>query len=296
MAEVKRTDAIDMADGAEYLFERQQLWALRQGKKLIGSAGTHGRPAYTASLRDNLFEPLSAEAQRDFERGDGGEIGRENGRPAKMQAVHSSSALACNLFHYWRRSGDVGIVLSACGVRARNVAFLSFEAKLPIDSRFRFAPNLDVLVRFAGREPYVLGIECKFTEPFSTRAKPALDSKYLDRRLEDQWRELPALRRLAEQCAGTGTGFQYLDTGQFLKHILGLRRDSPRRCGLLYLFYDVPGEAGVRHAAEVQFFAKLAKSDGVDFAAVTYQQTLLRLARQRAAHGAWVDYMVERYL
>jgi hypothetical protein len=64
---------------------------------------------------------------------------------------------------------------------------------------------------------------------------------------------------------------------------------------LLYLFYDVPAPAGYRHPDEISRFTPAASCDGVSFASMSYQTLLLRLAGQRPDHGAWLDYMTERY-
>jgi hypothetical protein len=68
-------------------------------------AGTAGlaldHDGYCISLRDNLLQPLSDGARDDFTKGDGAELGRD-GKRGKLQALHSSSALACNFFDYWR--------------------------------------------------------------------------------------------------------------------------------------------------------------------------------------------------
>jgi hypothetical protein len=87
-------------DAASYLRERQILWAQRHDLALCGSALIRGKLAYTPSLNENLFEALLPEARAEYERGDGRELGRPDGLPGKMQAVHSSSAIACNVFHY----------------------------------------------------------------------------------------------------------------------------------------------------------------------------------------------------
>ena len=72
----------------EYILVKQIQWAKNTGKDLIGSKVTRGKRAYTQTLDENLFEPLSEETKEAFSEGDGGEI---SGYPAKMQAVHSSS-------------------------------------------------------------------------------------------------------------------------------------------------------------------------------------------------------------
>lgn len=287
-----------MTHAASYIFQRQTLWARRRGILLCGSAGERGRLAYTRALNDNLFEPLSPEAKSEYASGDGGELGRDAGKPGKMQALHSSSALGCNAFHYWRRIDRMDIVLQACGLPTRGVERTQFEGQLPISPRFRYAPNLDVVVTYKSGDVVLAGIECKFGEPFSTRDKVPLSEKYLDSTLDGLWTAAPTLRELAGRCVKPNDGaFKHLDVSQLLKHSLGLRRRANGGGGhLLYLFCDVPGIEGARHARELLDFGNAAQRDGVRFSAVSYQDVLLRLAAERDRHTAWVDYMAERYL
>lgn len=85
----------------EYILTKQIQWALNQNLALIGSKGNRGRPSYTRELKDNLFQPLSPKTRQEFEFGDGGEIFSSSTSPARMNAVHSSSALSVNIFQYW---------------------------------------------------------------------------------------------------------------------------------------------------------------------------------------------------
>jgi hypothetical protein len=96
----------------EYIIAKQTQWALNRGIQLIGSEVSRGRPAYTPELNQNLFDPLSLDIRKSFEQGDGNEI---SGNPAKMQAIHSSSALSVNVFQYWQRIEQESIIASACG-------------------------------------------------------------------------------------------------------------------------------------------------------------------------------------
>src|SRR5262249_54078921 len=130
-------------DAAAYLVERQVLWARRHGINLQGSAGDRGRPVYSSTLETNLFEPLSEEARSEFEQGQGDEL-RQN-----MRAVHSSSALACNLFHYWKSVGHVAPIAAACGLPTEHAMSIRFEPRYPIADDpnrevFRYDPNPDV--------------------------------------------------------------------------------------------------------------------------------------------------------
>lgn len=283
---------------ADYIFQRQRLWALRHEHRLSGSAGDRGRPAYTYTLDQNLFEPLGLEAKAEYAAGDGGELGREGPKPGKMQAVHSSSALSCNLFHYWRRIGRPGIVAAACGLSTRGLTSLTFEQQLPIDPRFRYTPNLDALFLY-GVESAVqqIGVECKFSEAFSTYVHLGLKNKYLDARLDTLWSNLPTLRALGQELCPDNKRFLYLDAAQLIKHILALRRCSDAGCELLYVYYDVPGPQGLQHAEEVAEFIEVAQHDGVIVRSTTYQDVLIRLALDHhAEHRPYIDYMVERYL
>lgn len=82
-----------------------------------------------------------------------------------------------------------------------------------------------------------------------------------------------------------------------MKHVRGLRRSAGAACRLLYLYYDVPGPAGVQHAEEIAEFAAVAQRDGVVITSTTYQEVLLRLGKEhRRDHTAYIDYMVERYV
>jgi len=88
-----------MSSPATVVRSRQGDRARRHGL-FVDSAG------YTGSLDDNLFVPLSPETRAKFSGGDGGELGRY-GKRDSMQALHSSSALTCNVFEY-RRARDAG--------------------------------------------------------------------------------------------------------------------------------------------------------------------------------------------
>jgi hypothetical protein len=57
------------------------------------------------------------------------------------------------------------------------------------------------------------------------------------------------------------------------------------------------GEEGSCHRDEVEEFGALAKTDGVLFHSLTFQDLICRLAsRQRSRHEEYVRYLTERYL
>ena len=283
----------------EYILARQTAWALNRGLKLIGSAGNRGREIYTKSLDENLFQPLNHETKCEIEDGDGGELTSNDGRPAKMQALHSSSTLAANVFDYWRSASDLSPLTSACGLvrtQGQITGTIRFEQKFPIDDRFKIAPNLDVVIYPAEPNDYeALAIESKFTEAYSSTSHGGIKDKYLTN--DEIWTGLSALKQLAIEISPDDNCFTCLHAAQLIKHILGLNRTfGHSKYRILYLWYDALGKAGALHREEVDRFNRIASSDGVVFHAMTYQELLLKLAEHRDSHGSYVEYLTSRYL
>lgn len=283
-------------DAAAYIVERQVLWARRHRIALQGSAGERGRPAYTRTVEENLFEPLSAEARREYEQGQGDEL-QQN-----MRAVHSSSALTCNLFHYWKKRGQAAAVAAACGLPAAAGMSMRFEARHPIAANlnreiFPYDPNPDVEFLFApGHRVRASALECKLGEPYGTRGHAGIKRAYLA--YLNIWDALPHCRELAARLCPADNEFKHLHAAQLLKHVLGLRHSYGLTGFILtYLWYDVPGNEGAQHRQELETFAAVVRQDGIEFRAVTYQQVLLNLAREQYhEHASYVDYLAERYL
>lgn len=301
-------------DGYRLCREHQKQWALRKTLPLIGSKWGRGEPAYTTSLEANLLEPLSVEARRELEEGDGGEL-LYNGGPFKMQAVHSSAALTCNLFHYWRRQRDLRPLLTALGMPAEHGVSLEFEAKRAIFDNpdrevFKKDPNLDVVIHCAGgRQFREIAFECKFTEPYRpieprSRAEEArkkgLNWAYL--KATELWEDLPECHRLGRRLSPADDNFKFLHAAQLIKHILGLKhRNGKTGFCLVYLWYDLAnvesdarGEADA-HRKEITEFAAIAAADGIVFRSVSCQEVIASLAQQRVGHEDYVDYLAERY-
>jgi hypothetical protein len=289
-------------DPQAYIIERQRLWAERHGIRL-GSSLRHadseedrerGAKTRVYDLDDNLFEPLMPEARQEFEAGDGGELKADSG-DGNMYAVHSSSALCCNVFHYWRRIGQFNLVAQACRLPSTGIQHLRFEVKRPIADGFDRAPNLDVEIGYEGSSRLrASAFECKFGEPFG-REHPGLKKAYLDE--THLWQDLPVCQELAIKISPDDRRFKHLHAAQLLKHILGLKNSYGKEgFRLLYLWYAVPGSQGVQHAQEIEEFAEYAVRDGIQFQSSTYQQVIARLARDhRESHQPYIDYLTERY-
>jgi hypothetical protein len=289
-----------MLSGYEYIISKQIQWAKNNDKPLIGSKGERGRPTYTLDLDQNLFEPLIEKNQTRFEGGNGQEILGSQDSPAKMQCLHSSSALGVNLFQYWQKRGLISEIAAACGFCRRQSDYserLVFEEKHRIKTNFVIPPNIDVVIHNKVSAPYKLfAVECKFSETYGGRAHGGLKSKYLgDTSL---WTDLSSLEKLAHEINPDDHRYTYLHAAQLIKHILGLKASvGKEKFRLLYLWYDVLGKDGAVHREEVEDFAKFAESDGVRFHATTYQELIIILDRHyRDDHPEYIKYLTERYM
>lgn len=278
---------------------KQTEWAKNQGIDLTGSKPNRGRSTYTTALDANLFQPLLPEVRKSFVSGDGKELGSPD-RPGKMQAIHSSSALGVNIFHYWKSISAVPVIATACGLcrRGSTVSYdIKFEEKYPIDDSFRRHPNIDVVIHNKPEATIKrFAIECKFSEAYGAYKHDGLKQDYFE--CSGIWDDIPNLLTFAQRISLDDNEFRHLHPAQLIKHILGMKRQFGRGgFRLLYLWYDVLGEQGKCHQDEVEAFAKVAKKDGIKFHSLTYQDLIKRLANElRSDHSAYIRYLTERYL
>jgi hypothetical protein len=284
-------------NACDQIIAKQCEWAKNHSLQLIGSHGDRGKKVRTKSIGDNLFQTLNVETKEDLKNGDGGELTGSLDRPAKIQALHSSSALGVNVFDYWRKSPDLSIITTSCGLVRAGSKFngeIRFEQKYSIDDRFQYSPNLDVVIIPQSGRYKVFAIECKFSESYSSYKHGGLDRKYFEK--EEIWQYLPAIKRLAQEISPDDGRFDYLHGAQLIKHILGLnRRFGHSRYRFLYLWYDALGEPGYKHRQEIKVFSDVVRSDGVIFHETTYQNLIVRLAQHRKDHSKYITYLTERY-
>ena len=141
------------------LTQQQRSWAQKRA-----IAVNRRWSDYVTQLDDNLFQPLSSETLAEYEEGEGmNSPPRAGGKPPKLCALHSSAALVCNLFDYWRER-DVGAIASACGAPP-GCTSLCFEQKRPIRQTWKTPPHPDC--EFQGPNIPVTAVESKFLEPYS---------------------------------------------------------------------------------------------------------------------------------
>ena len=180
---------------------------------------------------------------------------------------------------------------------------IKFEERFEISedkSLFPHSPNIDIVIETGLSD---IAIESKFTEPYGGRKHEGLKQKYM----EDVsfWDGLPNLYELAKEISPDNNKFQYLDVAQLIKHILGLKKRCEKQnlkrkirgFRLLYLWYDVIGEDGVKHRKEIEQFAKIVKKDNIKFSHVTYQEVITKLADKfYEGNECYCDYLTNRYL
>lgn len=284
----------------EYILAKQVQWARNCHIKIIGSKNMRGRPSYTSKLIENLFEPLIPEVRESFEKGDGNEIKGSPDSPAKMQALHSSSALGVNIFHYWQRIRQVPLIAAACGFckkRNNTSQKIVFEDKYPIDDKFRHSPNIDVVIYNSDASKVKrFAIECKFSEAYGGRKHSGLNPKYIN--LDVIWEDIPRAFDFAKTISPQDTKFAHLHPAQLVKHILGLKNKFGKEgFRFLYLWYDVLGQEGSVHRKEIEAFSDLVKSDGIKFHSQSYQELIVKLSNEyRSEHEKYIRYISERYL
>jgi hypothetical protein len=287
-------------NGFEYILTKQISWADRNNVGLVGSEITKGRLAYTEDLNKNLFEPLLPETRTEIEKGDGGELKGDLTHSAKMCAVHSSSAIGVNVLQYWKKKSipDLAYVLGLCRKDNKSASSIHFEKKFKISDKFQFDPNIDsVIFNKENDKIKAFGIECKFSEAYSSRNHPGLKEKYLTDIL-DQWKDIPNLFGFAKTISPDDKSFNHLHPAQLIKHILGLKKDYGKSgFRLLYLWYDVLGEEGHKHRTEIDAFAQFAKQDNIKFHSISYQELIMKMKKEfYKGNEKYIDYLTDRYL
>lgn len=264
------------------LVKRQQAeWAARRGTTMDPA-----HALYTAKLADNLFVPLSAKTRQNFEQGSGDELA------LKMRALHSSSALAVNVFEHWRQRAEFSALTRALGL-AQPIVGLRFEEQFK-NGLPGIPPNLDVVLDLA--DGSIVAIESKFLEPYSAHAH-GFKEKYFENP-DELWAGsgFANCQALAGRLQSGETAFRWLNAEQLLKHIVGLAKSAKKPWSLWYLWYAVPGEATEHHAAEVAELAQIMAADGIGFRSMTYQELFAGLKSEAEVGDAeYVRYLAERY-
>lgn len=267
------------------LLQHQREWAEASGLK-------PDNRGYLSDVNSNLLTPMAAKTKSAFERGSGSELQDTPTRPAKMKALHSSSALAVNFFDSWVNK-DKSALQKALQIN-KEISSVSFEEQFPTGLTGN-PPNLDVALELVGG--FTIGIESKFSEWLipKTESKEPFKSKYFPPGL-GLWsdRGLPASQELANQMNNGVTIFRHLDAPQLLKHALGLATQLGDQFSLYYICLDWPGKESKVHGEEINRFGKFV-GDELGFKVVTYQHLLLSLHNEPGVDPNYLNYLGKRY-
>jgi len=287
-------------NSTEYIKAKQIAWANRNNIDLVGSKIIRGQKAYTTKLSDNLFVNLDPQSEKEISNGDGEELKSDKDNSAKMCAVHSSSAIGVNIFQYWKDKdiSQIAYSLGLCSKDDKLANEIHFEQKFEINSKFNKSPNIDVVINNSNdAQIKAYGIECKFSEAYSSRNHPGLKEKYLNE-IGDQWDDIYNLEKLAVKISPNDNLFEHLHPAQLIKHILGMKkRYSKKGFKLLYLWYDVLGEEGYKHRKEIEEFSEITKNDNIMFHAISYQELIMKLKNEfYEGNEKYVNYLIDRYL
>ncbi|MBI4572670.1 MAG: hypothetical protein HY713_05220 [candidate division NC10 bacterium] len=248
---------------------------------------------YLPSVDDNLRQPLSPPALRAFNIGSGSELKDTRHRPAKMKALHSSAALAVNVFDYWT-TRNTGPLVASLGLQAL-IDSIAFEAQFSTNLDGN-PPNLDLAIELSTGITVV--IESKFSEWLTpkSRKRECFKPKYFPQS-QALWepKGLPACQSLAVDIHQGSERFRYLDAPQLLKHALGLATQLSDRFSLYYLYFDWPSSAADLHRTEMDHFANRVGEE-LRFRTLTYQELFHRLLASPVSLDAeYVDYLRARY-
>ena len=300
---------------------KQQLWANSHIADKLRDGKYHD--THTQKPDDNIYKGLTPETRKAFDDAQGGEWKGDNrGTPAKMTALHSSSALCVNVFQYFQDKPNCLKLklLQECGlVSSRNNSTVkSFEFEKRFSIKGISTPNIDFVVEV---DPYrIIAIESKFNEPYAYSHDNFLREEYYLPKNKSIWNNLEKLYNALDienkeeitQKDSDGNDrmgkiifpdYKYLDAVQLLKHLLGVVNSSDKKSEiwLTYLWYDSLGGKGVAHRAEIEDFRKLIEentSQRIKFRHITYQELICNLNKNlnRAEHKDYLDYITSRYL
>lgn len=285
---------------------KQQIWAKQKGlTRETQFAGTEHETYLLANPHQNLFMPLSETNANLF--------GQKELK--EMKELCSTSAICLNLFQYWQGK-DIYPLLNALRLPSKKSSNYSMEDENPsicpiklkekfqFDERKRIYPHpvtVDVFIH-AG---FDFIIETQFAAPYKS-PHSNLAKWYIDQ--PSFWKELPHLFELAKEISSSNQRFYYLDVARLITEIIALKKTYEesdrysnetirRRFCLIYLWYDVLGEDGIKHKNEIEEFAKIAEKDFINFRQISIQKLITKLAKDfYKGNEAYCDYLIERYL
>jgi hypothetical protein len=236
---------------------------------------------YVSCPEENLLSSVQlSDFYIDLEAGSGNELQK------KFCALHSSSALAVNVFAKWKNNPSDLFLCEKKGFQS-----LTFEKKCPTGLGGT-PPNLDV---FLVNDNLLIAIESKFLE-YLTPKKGFFSTSYTKENLPQSEKACWYLiDRIKEQPK------QYLDAAQLVKHYFGLRNlphTKDKEIVLLYLFWEPENwkdfDIFKRHRSEIKDFASYFDKLSVKFIYQSYPE-LWDEWEQHYKNTSHVSELRERY-
>ncbi|MEX2437879.1 MAG: hypothetical protein WD449_01350, partial [Candidatus Babeliales bacterium] len=229
----------------------------------------------------------------EYLKADGSELVDKANRKAKMKAVHSSSALVCNFFEYWRDKNKKPLTKSI-GLNPE-IKLLSFEQKFSMGMQGTM-PNLDIFFLLEDGSP--IAIESKFTEWMDKSESSFVNSYFANGVKRWDRAGLPKCQLFAEHIYTEKQRKGYFNEAQLLKHALGVANKLGNQATLKYLYYDLDetSEVGKMHKQEIQNFKDSIEGE-LNFEAITYQEVFQKLEKfeKSGKHSDYLKYLKNRY-
>jgi hypothetical protein len=265
-----------MENAYDSIKKQQQLWALAEQIDF-------NKGGYVKELRQNLFQDLDKDSISEFTVGKGREL------EGHMLALHSSSALVVNFFHWWRSSNNIPKLANALGLAGTYVNLNFEKTHMKPKGIGGIRPHLDIEL---GGPLKPVAIESKFTEPYHRKLR-SLKPAYVGN--DTIWGNYKGCKKLAEAIVSGKETFEYLDAPQLLKHIIGLKTDyGENGFELIYLWYDYPSEEAENHVNEMKIFGKYVEGD-VNIRDIPYQRLFDSVQAIQDVDNKYVNYLKKRY-
>ena len=239
------------------------------------------KDGYVCCPEDNLISSVHmADFKNDMNSGSGNEL------KGKFRALHSSSALAVNVFAKWKNNPSD---LFLCG--KKGFQSLTFEKKCPTGLGGT-PPNLDV---FLDNDHSLIGVESKFLE-YLTPKKGIFSETYnrgnLPELEEACWHLINHIKELPKQ---------HLNAAQLVKHYIGMSNlsfEREKEKNLLYLFWEPENwkdfDIFKRHRSEIKDFASCFDKLSVKFIYQSYPE-LWDKWEQHYKNTSHISELRERY-
>lgn len=261
------------------LRERQLLWAQQRELDL-------DERDCTSKLEENLYGPLSPETRMELEAAHAG-LFDEAEKSGGLRCAHSTAALVCNVFDYWR-GGEIGRIAEICCGDPRSTE-LRFAQEAPTGVE-GLSAGVDVLLGGGSARP--TAVVAHYTEAYASGNDNRLPASVEE---PGAWGPLSDCRNLALDLRANPRRYGSLDVARMLGVALGFtNRYGVRGFRLLYLWYEVEGHAADHHRREIDRFRMRAGGE-LDLEVLRWRDLHGAIESDSGTHAGYADYLTARY-